>query len=51
MIARPAAGDSPNPTDDMVATTALSTLARRSMIGRPSGVHSMKPAHDRMTRA
>jgi hypothetical protein len=34
----------------MVATVALSTLGRRSMTGRPSGVFSMIPAQVRMTR-
>src|SRR5437879_7038415 len=48
-IACPEAGDSPNPTLDMVATTTLEGSDRRSKTGRPSGVFSTIPDQLRMT--
>ena len=45
----PVAGDSPKPTPDIEATVTLSGAVNRSRIGRPSGVFSTTPAHERIT--
>ena len=46
----PAAGESPNPTLDMVARMTLSGDESRSMTGSPSGVFSATPPQARITR-